>query len=104
MTLPKVHAPHETIDIGGALFDVRVLTSADAARFQRMVEDNTAKDILEIEVIAAATDTPVDETKDWYGATPAWVVEELIGHIQRTSRLTGEAQKSGREGDSARDG
>jgi len=99
VTLPKIHTAHETVDVGGALFDVRVITRAEAARFQRMQEQDCAKDELEMAVIAAATDTPADEVHDWYAATPGWAVEELIGHIKRISRFEEGAQKSGGTGD-----
>jgi hypothetical protein len=95
VTLPKIHAPHETLDVAGSVFDVRVLTRAEAARFQKMVTDEVPADQLEIAVVAAATDTPLDEVREWYGVTPSWAVEELLGHIKRMSRLDGEAQKSG---------
>lgn len=95
MSLPKVYSPIESVEIGGERFEVRVLTRAEAARFQKMVEDNAPKDVLEMAVIAAATDTPADETQVWYAATPAWAVEELIVHIKRISRFEEEAQKSG---------
>lgn len=100
MSLPKVHTKHETVDVAGALFDLRTITRAEAARFNRMQEDDAAKDELEMAVIAAATDTPPDEVREWYGATPGYAVEELLVHIKRISRLTEEAQKSGGESDS----
>jgi len=100
MSLPKVHTDHETIDIGGAIFDVRVITRAEAARFQKMTESDAGKDELEIAVIAAATDTPPAEVREWYAATPGWAVEELMGHISRISRLGEGAQKSSGTGDS----
>lgn len=95
MTLPKVHVDHETVDVAGALFDLRVITRAEQARVQKMVEGNAAKDDLEITVIGFATDTDKDEVRDWYANTAAWVVQELLDHIARISRLDGEAQKSG---------
>lgn len=96
MTLPKIHAPHETVDVAGSLFDIRVITRAEAARFHQMQTADVAKDALEVAVIAAATDTPPAEVEEWYGATPTWAVEELLGHIKRMSRLDAEeAQKSG---------
>lgn len=104
MTLPKVHASHETVDVGGSLFDLRVITRSEAARFDRMLRDDAPKDDLEVAVIAAATDTPPAEVRDWYDQTPSWAVEELIVHIKRISRLfdvAEEAQKSGGAGDSA---
>lgn len=100
MTLPKIHAPHETVDVSGSIFDVRVITRAEAARFHKMQEAEAPKDELEIAVIGAATDTPLDDVREWYAATPTWAVEELLGHIKRMSRLDEEAQKSGGESDS----
>ena len=95
MTLPKIHTSHETVDIAGSLFDVRVITRAEAAQFNRMQLDDAPKDELEIRVIAAATDTPVDETREWYAKTPTWAVEQLLAHVNRISRIGEEAQKSG---------
>jgi len=104
VTLPKVPRNSETIDVAGAVFDVRAITRAEAARFQRMQEQGRPNDELEIAVIAAATDTPPDEVTDWYAATDGWAVEELIGHIKRISRFDEGAQKSGGESDSPRGG
>lgn len=104
MSLPKVFSEHETVDIGGALFDIRVITRAEAARFYKMQEADAPKDELELAVIAAATDTKADEAREWYEAAPTWAVEELIGHIKRISRLDEGAQKSGGASDSARGG
>lgn len=97
MSLPKVYVPTETIDIAGQIFEVRVVTRAEAFRFQSMIESDVPKDELEIAVIGAATDTPTEEVREWYGSTPAWAVQELIAAIQRISRLDdpGAAQKSG---------
>lgn len=93
MSLPKVQTDFEQVDVAGAVFDLRGITRAEAARFQKMADGPA--DALEIAVIAAATDTPADEVKEWYGQTPAWAVEELLVHIKRMSRLDGEAYKSG---------
>lgn len=94
VTLPKILGQTETVSVAGAAFDLRVLTRAEAARLQKMVADEVGAAELEITVIAASTDTPDDEVRDWYAKTPSWAVEELMGHIKRISRLDGEAQKS----------
>ncbi len=94
MTLPKVPSHYETIDVAGAVVDIRPLTRAEAARFQKLQAEVEVGD-LEIAVIAAATDTPVEEVREWYGATPAWAVEELIMAVKRISRVDEGAQKSG---------
>lgn len=93
MSLPKVATDFETVEVAGAVFDLRGISRAEAARFQKMAAGPS--DALEIAVIAAATDTPADEVKEWYAATPSWAVEELLGHVKRMSRLDGEAYKSG---------
>jgi hypothetical protein len=95
MALPKVYAAIESVEVGGETFEVRVLTRAEAARFQKMITAGAPGDELEVAVIAAATDTPIEEVREWYGATPAWAVQELIDGIQRISRLDEGAQKSG---------
>ncbi len=96
MSLPKVRSPHQTVDIAGELFDLRVLTRAEQARFHKMQEQGAEKDELEIAVISASTDTSLDDTRAWYGETDGWAVEELLAHIKRVSRLDAEeAQKSG---------
>lgn len=101
MALPKVYVPAEPVEIAGQLFEVRVVTRAEAARFQKMVTDGADPADLEIAVIAAATDTPVEETRQWYQQIPAWVAGELAAHIRRVSRLDEEAQKSSSAGDHA---
>lgn len=95
MSLPKVYAAIETVEIAGETFEVRMLTRAEAARFQKMILADAPGDALEVSVIAAATDTPEDEVREWYGATPAYAVQELVVAIQRISRLDEGAQKSG---------
>lgn len=100
MTLPKIPTHHETVDVAGELVDVRVITRAEAARFQKQQEDGVSRAELEKAVIAAATDTPLIDVDDWYQKTPGWAVEELIGHIKRVSRFEEGAQKSGGESDS----
>lgn len=93
MALGKVPANHETVEVGGAYFDLRGITRAEQARFQKMAEGPA--DALEIAVIAAASDTPADEVRAWYETTEGWAVEELLTHIKRMSRLNEGAQKSG---------
>ena len=96
MTLPKILTPTRTVNIDGQDFDLRSLTRAEVALFQKQVSDNKwTMAELEIAVIAAATDTPRDETKEWYEATPSMVVEELIVEIRAMSRMDEGAQKSG---------
>lgn len=95
MSLPKIYAPMETVEIGGEQFTLRVLTRAEHFKFQKMAEKDAPGDEMEIEVIALATDTPVAAVREWYAATPDWAVKELVDHITRISRLDGEAQKSG---------
>lgn len=103
MTLPKVVSEHKTVDIGGALFDLRILTRGEAAMCAKLVANNAGIDEIEKSVIAAATDTPIVEVDEWYAKTDSWVVADLVEHIRVMSRLDAEgAQKSGAEGDSAR--
>jgi hypothetical protein len=95
VSLPKIYAAIETVEVAGETFELRVITRAEAARFQKMILADAPGDELEVAVIAAATDTPAEEAREWYGATPAWAVNELLEHIQRTSKLDEGAQKSG---------
>lgn len=95
MSLPKIYSPIEPVKIADQQFEIRALTRLEHAQFQKMVEGDIPPEELEIRVIAAATDTPVEEVREWYGATPDWAVKELVGHIRRQSRLDEEAQKSG---------
>lgn len=95
MSLPKIHVAFETVKVGDASFDLRSITRLEQARVQRLVEQNAPPDELEVAVIGFATDLPTAEVREWYDATPAWAVQELIDHIQRISRLDEGAQKSG---------
>jgi hypothetical protein len=99
VSLPKIRGGIESVEVGGERFELRVFTRAEAARFQRLVSKDIEPADLEIAVIAGATDTPEDEVREWYDQTPSWAVEELMAHIQRVSRLTEGAQKSGGTGD-----
>lgn len=95
MTLPKLYAPMETVEVAGESFTLRVITRAEQFRLQRIIKDGAPEDEQEIAAIAMATDTAPEEVREWYAATPAWAVRELIDHIERVSRLGGEAEKSG---------
>lgn len=95
MTLPKILAAHETIEVDGAEVDIRALSRAEAARFHKMVADGKTMADLEIAVLAAGTDTPIDEAKSWYENTPSSAVDQVLTAIKNLSRLDEEAQKSG---------
>jgi hypothetical protein len=95
VSLPKIHAPIEAVEIGGERFEVRVITRAEQFRLQKLATGDTPPDELEIAAISMATDTPTDEVRDWYAKTPAWAVKQLVDHIEAASRLTEGAQKSG---------
>lgn len=95
MSLPKIHVQFATVDVGGEKFDLRSITRLEQARIQKMVEAKAPADELEVALIGYATDLATDEVREWYDATPAWAVQELINQIQRISRLDEEAQKSG---------
>lgn len=95
MSLPKFPARRETIEIEGEFIPIRSLTRAEAAAFQKMVAADSPWDELEMAVIAAGTDTDLEEVRDWYKATPGDVAERISTAIRQLSRLDGEAQKSG---------
>jgi hypothetical protein len=95
VTLPKILTPHETVVVEGVEVDVRSLTRAEASRFQKMVRDGASMADLEIAMLAAGTDTPVDEVKAWYEVTPSTAVDQIIGAIRDVTRLEEGAQKSG---------
>lgn len=93
--LAKIPPQTATVEVEGETFDIRSLTRAEAARFQKLVADGISLADLEIGFIAAATDTPRDEAKAWYEATPSAAVDALINAIKDLSRLDDGAQKSG---------
>lgn len=95
MALPKVPQAHRTVDVEGVLFDIRGLTRAEAAKLQKMVSDDRPGGELEIAMVAFGTDTPIDEVEDWYSATPAGAVGELLEAIRDLSKLDEGARKSG---------
>ena len=95
MTLPKILTEHATVTIAGQDFDIRSLTRAEAAKLQKMVADGKQGSDLEIEMIAAGTDTPRDEVRAWYEATPSKAVDQLVTAIRDLSRVDDDAQKSG---------
>jgi len=95
VSLPKIHAPIESVEVAGERFEVRVITRAEQFRLQKMAQEKVPEDEMEIAAIAMATDTPTDEVRDWYAVTPAWAVKQLVDHIEQASRLTEGAQKSG---------
>ena len=95
MSLPKFPTRRETIEIDGEFISLRSLTRAESARFQKAGAAGIAWDDLEMEVIAAASETPLDEVREWYETVPPDVVETITDAIRRLSGLTEEAQKSG---------
>ena len=95
MTLSKILPEHRTVKIEGQEFDIRALTRAEAARFQKIVRDGAGLAELEIAILAAGTDTPLDEATAWYETTPSHAVDQMIDAIKEISRLTEGAQKSG---------
>ena len=101
MSLPKFHLPRETVEIDGEFIEIRGLTAAETARFEKMVATGAAWDQLEIGVIAAGTETPEDEIAIWYQDNPRHVATALSNAIRRISRVDEEARKSGGEGDRA---
>jgi hypothetical protein len=94
LTLPKVYSPIEPVEIGGVTFEVRSLTRAEQFQMQKMVEQKAPADESEIAMIAYATDTSIEEVREWYGKTPGWAINELIAVILKVSRLDEGAQKS----------
>lgn len=98
MTLPKILAIHKTITVEGEDLDIRGLTRAEAARFNKMVGDGKPLRDLEIAVLVAGTDTDPGEVADWYEVTPTHAVEEVLAAIKDLSRLDEAAQK--KSGDS----
>lgn len=95
MGLPKIDTPMEPVEVAGHQFTLRVLTRAEQFRIQKMVNSGVAEDELEIEALSIAMGVTADEVRAWYAETPAWVIKELIDHVQRISRLDEGAQKSG---------
>lgn len=100
MSLPKIPAAREAVDVDGTFIEIRSLTRAEAMRFARMTDDGARGADLEIPVLAAATDTDPDETRAWYENTPTHVIDVVLEAIKRLSRLDEGAQKSGAESDS----
>lgn len=95
MSLPKFPARRETVEIDGEFIAIRSLTRHEQAQFQKMVAAGVEWDELEMAVIAAGTETELEEVRDWYRATPGDVAERLSTAIRVLSGLDGEAQKSG---------
>jgi hypothetical protein len=100
MSLSRIAAVWEVVEIEGEEFKIRSLTRAEAARFQNMAAHNKTLADLEVAVVAAGTETPVDEVQAWYKDTATHVVDTLIVAIKDLSRLDEGAQKSGGTGDS----
>lgn len=96
MTLPKIGNPIRTVEIDGEEFQLRALTRAEVALFNKQVsEDRWTMADTEIAAIAAATDTPKEDTAAWYETTPSHVVDMLVSAIREMSRIDEGAQKSG---------
>lgn len=104
MTLPKFPARKETVEIDGEFIPIRSLTRGEQAQMQQIVEGGLHWSELEMAVIAAGTDTPLDEVREWYAATPGDVAEQLSDAIRVLSRISEGAQKSSGTGDSPRGG
>lgn len=94
MSLPKIQLPRETIEVDGQFIEVRGLSRAEAARFQKMTEAGVPWDKLEAAVIAAGTDVSVEEAEEWQAGTPSPAVVAVTDAIKRLSRLEEGATKS----------
>lgn len=94
MSLPKFPLPRETVEVDGEFLQIRGLTRAEAARFQKMVEAEVPWDKLEAAVIAAGCEVTVEEAEEWCAATSSHVVVAVTDAIKRLSRLEEGAEKS----------
>jgi Asp/Glu/hydantoin racemase len=93
VTLPKFEPQRRSIDVDGEVVLIRSLTRREVAQGQQLSsgEDWTE---LEVFVISCGTDTPLEETREWYSKAPNHVPGVISSAIRELSRLDEEAQKS----------
>lgn len=90
MSLPTPLPDVSEVDVGGTLVRIRGLTREEAMRLTGVATDMPQ---LERELIALATDTPLDEVAVWYGKVAAAAVQPLVQAIMELSGLTEDAGK-----------
>ena len=90
MSLPAVLPGTATVDVGGIPVEIRGLTRGEA---MRMVGHAETPEVLEPELIAAATGTPLEEVIDWYQSVSASAVQPLVQAILDLSGMTEETGK-----------
>lgn len=84
MPLPAVSTRTALVDVGaddGTKVRVRSLTSPEMAVIQKVVADGDLVES-EVQVIAYATDTDLEEARAWYRSVPRDAVQPLLDQIQ----------------------
>lgn len=98
MALPKLAHPTEKVRLSdGQYLAVHGLTVKQG----RALRDLTDADEADVLCIAWATDTPVEETREWLETAPAVDVEVITGKAIELSRMRQGAEFQGSTGDDA---
>lgn len=96
MALPRSAHVTGKVELSGGWVEVRGLT-IDEVRSCMDVEGKSESDIA---WIAAATDQPVDEVRDWWATALAGDIKRLLGAIWETSGMGEDARfQNGTRGD-----
>jgi hypothetical protein len=96
VSLPKFDPERKSLDVDGEVVLIRSLTRKEVAQAQQLGAAGGGDwSELELFVIACGTDTPLEETREWYAKAPNHVPATISDAIRELSRIDEEAQKSG---------
>lgn len=87
MGLPTFTVETETVEVPGGTLTVRGLYRMESLAIQRDLGDDPDLSEIEVRMLAAGLDKPLEEIRDWYATLPSAVVEPLTAAIIRLSGL-----------------
>lgn len=97
MGLPQFPIESTVVEIHGAEFKIRALTAAEFDHCVNLHKQGKTRDS-RARLISHATDTPVDEVRDWLDQVPGGVVEDLAYQIEVLTGVGPDAQFRGGTG------
>lgn len=97
MGLPQIPIESKVVEVHGAEFKIRALTAAEWDHCLNLHKQGKTRDA-RARLIAHATDTTVDEVRDWFEQVPGGVLEDLAYQIELITGVGPDAQFRGGTG------
>lgn len=91
MGLPQIPIESTVVEVAGVEFKIRALTAAEWDHCLNLHKQGKTRDA-RARLIAHATDTPVDEVRDWLEQVSGGVLENLCYHIEVVTGVGPDAQ------------